>query len=257
MISVVCVYNNENILNNWLLKSLKNQTVEFELIKIDNTRNTFKSAAKALNYGGKKAKGKYIMFVHQDVDLSSNTFLEEVEKVLDELPNLGIAGVAGKKDEKGVMTVIKHGDPPKLAGEIYIDKPTEVQTLDECLVIIPKSVFSKLQFDEKCCDSWHLYTVDYCLSQARLGLSAYVIPMFVYHKFTGASNKSRFQTILSLGSLPDGYYQTLGKLLKKHKNHVNRVYTTTGDWSTSYPLILQRTGFLAKGGLKLLLRGSG
>ncbi|MBT9147284.1 MAG: hypothetical protein DDT32_01038 [Syntrophomonadaceae bacterium] len=45
MISVVCVYNNEDILNDWLLKSLKHQTVEFELITIDNTRNTFKSAA--------------------------------------------------------------------------------------------------------------------------------------------------------------------------------------------------------------------
>ena len=81
MISIVCVYNNQDILNNWLLKSLKHQTVEFELITLDNTRNTFKSAAEALNYGGKKAKGKYIMFVHQDVDLSSDTWLEDVEKM--------------------------------------------------------------------------------------------------------------------------------------------------------------------------------
>lgn len=55
MISIVCVYNNQDILNDWLLKSLKNQTIKFELIKIDNTRNTFKSAEEALNYGGKKA----------------------------------------------------------------------------------------------------------------------------------------------------------------------------------------------------------
>lgn len=79
MISIVCVYNDEKILNDFLLKSLKAQTVEYELIKIDNTQNRFKSAAEALNYGGKKAKGEYIMLVHQDVDLSSDTWLKNEE----------------------------------------------------------------------------------------------------------------------------------------------------------------------------------
>jgi len=33
---------------------LKDQTVKFELIGINNTSDEFKSAAEALNYGGKK-----------------------------------------------------------------------------------------------------------------------------------------------------------------------------------------------------------
>ena len=135
-----------------------------------------------MNYGGRRAKGKYIMFVHQDVDLCLDTWLEEVEKVLDELPNLGIAGVAGKKDERGVMTVIKHRNPLAPAGYITIKKPEEVHTLDECLTIFPKSVFDVLQFDEKVCDDWHLYAVDYCLCARNLGFDVYVLLMFVYHK---------------------------------------------------------------------------
>jgi len=95
MISIVCVYDDENIFNNWFLKNIRNQTVKFELVKIDNTRNRFKSAAEALNYGGKKARGKYIMFIHQDVDLCSNSWLENTEKILDSIPDLGIAGVVG------------------------------------------------------------------------------------------------------------------------------------------------------------------
>lgn len=35
----------------------------------------------------------------------------DIEKMLDSITNLGIAGVAGKKDEKGVMTIIKHNTP--------------------------------------------------------------------------------------------------------------------------------------------------
>ena len=242
MISVVCAYNNKEILDNYLLKSLKNQTVNYELILIDNTQERFKSAAEALNYGGNKANEEYIMFLHQDVDLCSNTWIEEVEKVLDKLPNLGIAGLAGSSENrKGVITNIKHGIPPRLAGEILIRNPTKVQTLDECLVITPKYVFDTLRFDEEVCDDWHLYAVDYCLSVKRLGFDAYVLPCYIHHRSSGYSFSEK-------------YYLTLKKVLKKHKKHCKWIYTTCGDWDTSFPLGLQRTSHLAKGVLKLLFK---
>ena len=56
-------------LNKYLLKSLNSQTALYELILVDNTQKKFKSASEALNYGGEKATGKYIIFTHQDVDL--------------------------------------------------------------------------------------------------------------------------------------------------------------------------------------------
>jgi len=230
MISIVTCFNDRDILDNFLLKSLHNQTSEFELIALDNTKNIFKSASSALNFGGKKAKGKYIMYVHQDVDLHSNKWLEEVEKCLDDFPNLGIAGVAGKKNTKGVMTTIDHGHPSKLAGKIKIQTPEIVQTLDECLVIIPRKIFNTLQFDEDTCDDWHLYAVDYCLSVKKLGFDVYVIPIYVYHRSDGAS-------------FSEMYYCTLEKILLKYKNEYNAIYTTVGDWSTSFPLYIQRLKF--------------
>ena len=72
MISIIRVFNDEKLLSKYLLKSLKNQTACNELILIDNTKNKFKSASKALNYGAKKAKGEYLMFIHQDVKLCSH-----------------------------------------------------------------------------------------------------------------------------------------------------------------------------------------
>ena len=92
MISIICVYNNKEILENYLLKNLSTQSVEYELILIDNTNGKFKSAAEALNYGGKKANGNYLMFVHQDVDLCSNNTLDYIENILESISNLGIAG---------------------------------------------------------------------------------------------------------------------------------------------------------------------
>jgi len=187
MISIVCVHNNEIILKDFLLKSLENQTSKYELILLDNTQDTYKSAAGALNWGGSEAKGEYIMFVHQDVALWSDSWLENTEKLLDTIPNLGIAGVGGARRSDGprrgeTVTNAKQGIPPiNPLGTVPLQKPEKVQTLDECLVIIPRPVFDMLQFDEKVCDHWHLYAVDYSLSVALLGLDVYVIPESIHH----------------------------------------------------------------------------
>jgi len=265
MISIVCVYNDERILREYLIKSLEDQTAEFELIKIDNTRNRFKSAAEALNHCSKKAKGKYIMFVHQDVDLYSNTWLEDAEKILDSIPDLGICGVAGISEEEYPYktrgrNVLYFRDNILWPIGNPIQKPEPVQTLDECLIIIPRLVFERLPFDEKTCDGWHLYAVDYCLSVRKLGFGVYAIPMFISHKSMGGAKhavENRLQIILSLGIRPKEYYRVLDKVLKKHKNHVKHIYTACGDWSTSYPLILQRIADVAKMGLEYFNRRIG
>lgn len=240
MFSIVCVYNNKEIFESWLLKSLKDQSVNFELITLDNIDKKFKSAAEALNYGGKKAKGEYILFVHQDVNLCSATWLEKAENMINSIPNLGISGVAGKCEHvKGVMTIMEHDIPPKLAGKRNISKPTKIQTLDECLFIIPKYLFDILQFDENTCEDWHLYAVDYCLSVAKYKKDTYVIPMHIYHRSQGMSF-SKY------------YYLTLRKVLKKHKKEYRYIYTTCGDWNTSTPIIFQRFVKNIKGGISII-----
>ena len=221
------MYNNEEILNDYLLKSLKNQTTNYELILIDNTQKKVISAAEAFNQEGKKAKGKYIIFTHQDVDLSSNIFLNNLEIILDSISNLGIAGVAGKSKEKIIVSNIKEGIPPKLSGKIQINEPVKVQTLDECLFIIPKSLFDRIQFDEQVCSGWHLYAVDYSLSVEEIGLDVYVVPASIYHKSTGESFSRE-------------YYSILKKLLNKHRKNYKMVYTTMGNWNSEYPLSIQK-----------------
>ncbi len=232
MISIVCVYNDEAVLKRFLLKSLQNQTAKYELILVDNTRSRFSSAAQALNHGGRTARSKYIMFVHQDIDLISDRWLEDAERWLDTIPNLGIAGVAGMSEfgctnkERG-RNIINHGNPEQVwSWGNPISMPEVVQTLDECLVTIPKKIFEAHGFDENTCDGWDLYAVDYCLSIKRTGCLAYAIPMFVYHG--------------SMGHLTERYFSVLSKLLKKHKKYFKLIITTTGSWSTFYPVNVQR-----------------
>lgn len=252
MISVVVVYDREEILKEYLLSSLEKQTVKFEFVGVDNTKGEFKSAAEALNEGAERTNGKYIIFVHQDARLGSPSWLEEAERILDSLPCLGAAGVAGRAQEEITVTTIMHGNPPRLSGEVYPEEPTKVQTLDECLLMVPRTVFSKLKFDEEVCDGWHLYGVDYSLSIKSLGLNAYIIPLPVYHLSTGIG-KNLFQIFLSLEIYPKEYYRTLPKLLRKHRGVV-KICTTCGNWNPGSPLLRQKISHLMQAGIKRAAR---
>jgi len=261
MFSIISVYKDKKVLENWLLKGLRNQTVNYELILIDNTKGQFKSGAEALNYGASKTKSqsKYIIFVDQDIRLLSNTWLEKAERILDSISNLGIAGVAGaresKNGERETVTNIKHGIPPKnLRNCVFIKKPEKIQTLDECLIIIPRSVFKNLKFNTKTCDSWHFWAVDYCLAVKKLGFDSYVIPLPLHHKSAGIISNNYLKTILSLGPLPGNYFQALKKILKKYKNSYQKIYTTCGEWDTSQPVFFQRLIYFFKTGIRFLLR---
>ena len=92
MISVVCVYNNEDTLKLALLRSLEGQSAKFELILLDNRDGRYKSAAQALNDCGRKSSGDFIMFVHQDMWLAASTWLQDAEDLV-----LGVLNDAGQQ----------------------------------------------------------------------------------------------------------------------------------------------------------------
>ncbi len=242
MFSIICVYNDYEILSNYLLKGLEKQSICFEKILIDNTNGKFSSSAEALNYGANKASGDYLMFVHQDVELESDSWLKDVHDILDALPKLGIAGVAGVVSEGEInidryRNIIKHEIPPKKWGN-KIFSPELVETLDECLLIVPKNVFNELKFDEICCDGWHLYGVDYCLSAHEYGFNVFVLPVMIYH--SAHHNFSNFEVIFKFKHHPDGYYSILNNVLNKHNNYFDVIHTTCGDWDTNKSVIFQR-----------------
>lgn len=230
MFSIVCVFNNQRTLDEYLIQSLNRQSALYELILVDNTRNNYHSAANALNHGANLTKNQYLMFIHQDIRFESDSSLTDMERYLVGLGHFGVVGVAGKKDWQGTMTNLLHGIPPQPAGEIRLSGPTEVQTVDECLFITPKDLFETNQFDERTCTDWHLYGVDYCLSMKKMGHPNFIIPVCLYHRSAADSMSIR-------------YYRTLKKLIIKHRNNYRVIYTTMGNWITFLPILPQKYGF--------------
>lgn len=220
MISIICVFNNRQILESCLLKSLSREKDEYDLVLVDNTEKAFSSAAAALNYGAEKAKGDYLAFVHQDVVFGEQFSLMHLQTQLDALPSGSIAGAAGRANEDGVMTSITHGNPPVPAGSIFIDRPKICQTLDEVFVVVPRETFDKIRFDERICTGWHLYAVDFCLSAGERGYKSFALPMNLHHRSPGYS-------------MDDTFYEILKKVVSKHKRSFKTIYSTNGVWPTS------------------------
>ena len=92
MLSIICVFNKEEILNKYLLSSLSKQSFQdYEIILIDSVKMNFKSAAKALNYAVNLAKGEVYIFVHQDIKFLSDDVLNKINGVM--------VGLKRKSDE--------------------------------------------------------------------------------------------------------------------------------------------------------------
>jgi GT2 family glycosyltransferase len=221
MLSIVCVYNNEETLNRVFLKSIEKQTVDVELILLDNRGSQFKSAAEALNEGGRRAKGEFVVFAHQDMWFSDLSWMEKAEKLLPTLPGLGIAGVAGTS-EKGksrrerLKTSIEVFNKPFWDEIGLVSEPEEVQTLDECVLVIPSKLFETLKFDSQVFDGWDCYGADYCLSAKKLGYKAYVLPLTSTHCCKRGNHYVwEFPLLLE--------YQQ--RLYKKHGKQYKTIYT--------------------------------
>lgn len=243
MFSIIIVYNSLNIQDSLTLRSLRFQTEKHELILLENIGNrNFTSAAAALNAGASRATGDYLMFVHQDVDFLDERFLEKAGAILKQVDNLGIAGVAGMS-ENGAdhhdrqRNLIYQGVPKRAWGN-QIQKIERVQTLDECLLVVPRTVFEKNKFDDVTCDDWHLYGVDYCLTMAGQRLASYVLPMPIYHQSAGDSAKIKRNFLR--GSLSPSYFRSFELVRRKHKIRVNNIHTTCASFNTKYPLLIQR-----------------
>lgn len=192
MISVICACNNEKLYNEMLLPSVLKQTIkDYEIVKINAAEKGLKGAAQALGYGAEKAKGDLLLFVHQDVELLSDTFFEELIKYSNET-DFAIAGVAGVvlKGKKIYSSVVM-GEGRYQAG-IKNTIVREVSSVDECLFIIKKDSFEGF----KDYGTWHFYAVEYALRAAASGGKIVILPLETYHLSPGWSfDASYWQTL--------------------------------------------------------------
>lgn len=220
MISIICVYNNEKILNKFLLNSITQQKfTDYELILLNNYDSHYRSAVEALSDGVAKAKGDIYLFVHQDVYFLDNDAFEKIEQFCKSF-NFGVAGAAGVDFDKRLRCAVVQGIDKANAGE-EVDELTEVQTLDECMFFVKKENFKGFEYID---DSWHLYAVSYSISCMLDDFKNYVLPIHIWHYSPGLS-------------FDKSYFKTLKRYFKKHSD-IKEVSCTMGCFKNNmlFPL---------------------
>ncbi|GAA3579271.1 hypothetical protein GCM10022197_40940 [Microlunatus spumicola] len=161
-VTLVCVYNDERVLEDCLLRSVRenaHEAPDTEVIAVDNRRGAFASAGAALNHGARRARHPVVAFVHQDVYLHSLASLERVAgQVLD--GQVDVAGAAGITSTGRLAGRVR--DRVVMAGDTAID-PIDVDTLDEVLFLASRDLLIEEPLAEDPELAWHAYAVEYSL----------------------------------------------------------------------------------------------
>lgn len=209
-VTIVCCYNNIEQYKRFCV-SLEKQNIDYELIGIDNQEQKFDSCSKALNSVISEINTEYVIFSHQDIELPEEHMLEDFVKYLEETGQRDILGVAGTlKECTKVASYVRHGTKLQCAGEVKYKGLLECDTVDECFFGGRTKQFQNEMFDERLCDDWHLYAVEYCLRIRVNGAHAWVCDVPLLHYSSGKINHTYNENFRKIAA----YYASVSDKIK-------------------------------------------
>ncbi|WP_298944425.1 glycosyltransferase [uncultured Microbacterium sp.] len=180
-VSIVCVYNDPEVLESCLARSIRellDSAPATEFLPIDNRNNAFSTAGGALNEGAQRARNDVVVFVHQDVVLHSLIALERAAAVLLTRPDIGVAGAVGIDARHHILGRIRDRVVP--IGKVALE-PLDVDTLDEVLLIVSRDRILSEPLSEDPLLAWHAYGVEYCARSRHAGLRAVALEAPLTH----------------------------------------------------------------------------
>ena len=173
--------------------------VTYELIGIHDAR----SLAEGYNRGLASARGRYVVFSHDDIRLITPDFASRLRAHLRTFDVVGVAGttrliggawfLAGDPFDYQLVTS-PHRTEPQLVivgrgrGPLVIDK---IQALDGLFVAARISVARKVRFDAVTFDGFHLYDLDFSFRAHLQGYQLAVCrDLFIVHDSHGTFNET-------------------------------------------------------------------
>lgn len=161
-----------------------------EFLALDNRNGNQFDGYDAMRRTVVEAKGRYIVFTHDDVEFHRDG-AAELEARLGELsaldPDWTIAGNSGGiRYRRGKNYLTQHIDDPHQLG-MRVEAPVLVETLDENFFIIRRDRPVLNSYDLR---GFHLYASDLCRISEIMGGRAYVIPFLLRHHSGGKIDES-------------------------------------------------------------------
>jgi hypothetical protein len=218
----VAVNNREIFENNFMASPCFRDEHSHQIL----VQTGFASASKAYNEAIERSANDLIVFAHQDI-LFPESWISDLSRALASLertdPKWGVLGCYGEDLHKGGRGYIYSGGLGVLGKPL--DRPAPVQTLDEIVLILRKSM--GLRFDDDL-PHFHFYCADVCMSAAARGLSSYAIPAFCIHNTQ--------QSFI----LPPEFYQGYRYLKRKWKDFLPIQTTCVRMTKSDLPMYVKR-----------------
>lgn len=193
-IRIVCASNNEEILNNNLLKSDITKSCNIYVLK------GFTNIPKA--YNSMITEG-VTLYTHHDV-FYYHLFEKELLKALKTAPkDWGVLGLAGVKFEDYQRKIVGYIMDRGKAWGSPVNGFVEVDTLDELLLITRGDLIFDEQFEQD------FYGPDICMQARSQGMKCYVFKSFCDH------NSSR-----KIGGRTESFYRSRKLFAEKWKEYL-------------------------------------
>ena len=176
-----------------------------EYIHIDNTHGNKHDAYSGLNVLLRAARGAYIIFCHQDIELLDDDMsvldarIEEIGRLDQNWALLGNAG--GIRPGQLAIRITDLDGSDVRRGSF----PVQVRSLDENFLVLRASANLGLSRD---LSGFHFYGTDLCIIAQTIGYNAYVIDFNLWHK-GGQSRRSSLADI--------GFYTSQQALIEKYR----------------------------------------
>ena len=188
---------------------------EFEQIIIDNREKKY-SLFKAYNEGAMQAKGKYLLFIHEDIEIKNMNWGAELVKFAEQDNDCGVIGVAGNKflprnfwawSSPHKYNVIRLYGPKekdhldKKCFSLFYNNPrnelfSKAVCLDGVFLFVKKNIWEKNKFDEINYNGFHFYDADFTFKIAQTYQNFVYLGMDIYHYSIGNRNKDFCESLL-------------------------------------------------------------
>ncbi len=142
-LDIVCVYNDENCYRDKLLTSLKIQQTSYtvRMLGINNVDGKYTSMSQAYNDIIQYLRGRWVLFLHQDIWFNTRVTLEEtINQIDNHLDKYSMWGGYGVVRDSRITISTKQA-------------PMRVDTLDECFFGMSGELLKELKFNEVLCDN--------------------------------------------------------------------------------------------------------
>jgi tetratricopeptide (TPR) repeat protein len=152
--------------------------VPHEIVGIHDGR----AMAEALNRGGDRARGEWLVFCHDDITFVAADFAARLKACLEHHDLVGVAGTtrltgpsitwSGAPHVHGWITHVRPDGVlrPSIAGA-RCGVIAGAEGLDGVFLAMRRASFEQIRFDAATFDGWHGYDLDFSLRAARAGLS--------------------------------------------------------------------------------------